>query len=132
MKRMNNVFANVTENGFIPELQGVTIPEDSKLEVKFHKPEMLMSEQEKLDLIQKRIEMGLISNVEAIEIDRNVEREQALEIKKQIEGDEVEFKELEPESPAPPMFQPQVADDEVNIEDEDEELDGETEQSSQP
>lgn len=122
IKRQNNVLANATDNGFIPELQGVMLPEDSNVEIKYHKPEMLMSEQEKLSLIREKIEMGLISSVEAIEIDRNVERDQALEIKAQIVQDDMEMDEVEreinPPEPVPPAFEMNQGQEIIDNEDE--------------
>jgi hypothetical protein len=89
IKAWNNTYANVTENGFIPELSGVLIPEDAKVDVKFHKPQMLMGEGEKLDVISRKLEMGLISQLEAIEVDRGVSRERAEEIVEEIRQDEM-------------------------------------------
>jgi hypothetical protein len=86
IKIWNNTFANVTENGFDPKLSGVLLPDDSDLSVKFHKPQMLLGEEEKLNVISKKLEMGLISQVEAIELDRGVSKEKAQEIMEKIEG----------------------------------------------
>lgn len=136
IKAQNNVLANATDNGFIPELQGVMLPETSDVEVKFHKPEMLMSEQEKLSLIREKIEMGLISSVEAIEIDRNVERDQALEIKAQIAQDDMDASEVEdeigPPQQVPPEFQMNQGEEIIDDDEtDDEDVNGETEQSGQ-
>jgi len=89
VKAWNNAFYNVTENGFEEKLSGVFIPEDSDVSVKFHKPDMLMGENEKIDLIQKKLELGLISQVDAIEMDRQVNRERAVEILNEIRSDDV-------------------------------------------
>jgi len=89
VKAWNNTFANVTEGGFRADLAGKLIPEDAKLSIKFHKPEMLTSEEEKLNLIQKKLDMGLISQIEAIEMDRGVGRERALELMAEISSSEL-------------------------------------------
>jgi hypothetical protein len=87
IKAWNNTFANVTEGGFGPELSGKLIPEDADLSVKFHKPQMLMGEDEKINLIRSKLELGLISQREAIEIDRGVDKERAEEIMEEIKDD---------------------------------------------
>ncbi len=98
IKAWNNTFANVTEGGFDDKLSGTLIPEDAEMSVKFHKPQMLMAEAEKLDLIQKKLEMGLISQVEAIEHDRGVDHEMAVQILKEIRSNDLtEFGEDEVE-----------------------------------
>jgi hypothetical protein len=92
IKAWNNAFANVTEGGFLPELSGTLIPDDADVSVKFYKPQMLTSDDEKLTTIQKRLDMGLISQLEAIEADRGVDRERAEEILEEIRKDDaVEF-----------------------------------------
>lgn len=60
------------------------IPDNSEISVNYKKPEMVQSEQEKLALIEKKLELGLISEVEAIEMDRNVGKERAEEIFEEI------------------------------------------------
>lgn len=90
VKKWNNTYYNATENGFIPELAGVLLPEDSYLEVKFNGPEMQMSEGEKLDLIQKKMEMGLMSRMQAIMFDQGVDEKAAMEMLEKIDADKIE------------------------------------------
>lgn len=85
VKKWNNTYYNVTENGFIPELSGVLIPEDSELNIKFNGPEMQLSEQEKLAVIQQKIELGLMSRVEAVMMDRGIDKEDAEKILKDLD-----------------------------------------------
>jgi hypothetical protein len=84
IKKWNNTYANVTENGFIDDLSGVLIPDNADVLIQYKKPQMLMGEDEKLNVIQKRLDMGLISQIEAIQIDRDVTREKAEEIYKEV------------------------------------------------
>lgn len=89
IKLWNNVYYNTTDNGFIPELSGVLIPEDSDLSIKFKGPEMVLGEGEKLDVISKKKELGLISRVEAVMEDRNIDRDRALEIIQEIDNEDM-------------------------------------------
>lgn len=64
------------------------LPEDAEINVEFAGPEMIQSEAEKLENIQTKIEMGLISTVEAIQEIRGVDKDTAKEIMKTIEEEE--------------------------------------------
>lgn len=100
MKVWNNTFAQATENGFIKELSGVLIPEQSQLTVKYEKPQMLMSESDKLDVIQKKRELGLMTQKEAIMLDRGVDEKKAEEVLEDIA--EEDLGETEETNPPPP------------------------------
>jgi hypothetical protein len=52
-----------------------TLNAESELEIKYYKPEMMETESEKLTNIDKRIDMGLMSKVEAIMLDREISDE---------------------------------------------------------
>jgi hypothetical protein len=64
-----------------------TIPEDADVEIEFKKPEMVQTESEKIQSIRDKIELNLITQTEAIMMDRNVSEEAAIEIKKQIDAE---------------------------------------------
>lgn len=89
VKAWNNVYYNSTTNGFIPELSGIQLPEDSYLEIKYNGPEMILGEVEKLDVISKKKELGLISRVEAVMEDRSVDKNTALEIIQEIDKEDL-------------------------------------------
>jgi hypothetical protein len=93
VKKWNNVYYNATENGFIPELSGVSLPEDSYVDVKFSGPEMQMSESEKLAMIQQKMEMGLMSRVQAVMLDQGVNEEMAQELIEKIDSEMMGEKE---------------------------------------
>lgn len=90
-KRWNNLIYSATEGGFEQGLSGVFLPEDASIDVEFGRPQMMLSEREQLDVIEKKKELGLISDVEAIMIDRNVNEETAQQIKAQIDADVMEI-----------------------------------------
>lgn len=92
VKLWNNLLYNATENGFIPELSGVSLPEDSEVGVKYVGPSMDLTEGEKLAVIEKRLDLGLIDKVEAVMIDRQVTKQMAEEIVKEMDM----LDELEP------------------------------------
>ena len=60
------------------------IPDSAGVEVKFHSPEMIKTDADKLGLIEKRMDLGLISQIEAISQDRGVDESQALEYKQKM------------------------------------------------
>lgn len=91
VKAWNNTYWNVTENGFNDKLSGVVLPEDSELMVKFAKPEMVLSEADKLATIEKRLDLGLLSLSEAIAFDRGIDKEMAEKVLAEIANDEMEF-----------------------------------------
>jgi hypothetical protein len=62
------------------------IPEDVYLDVSFPEPQMIMSEREKLDLLQSKLDMGIISKVEAISEARGIDIESAKIIAEEMDG----------------------------------------------
>lgn len=86
-KAWNNVYYNATDNGFIDKLSGVFLPEDSELHVKYEKPQLLMSDADKLTVIEKKLELGLMSRIEAIAKDREIDKDMAKEVIAEIEAE---------------------------------------------
>jgi len=84
VKAWNNVYYNVTDNGFDEKLAGISIPEESELSIKFAKPELVLSENDKLATIEKRLDLNLLSITEAIAFDRGIAKEQAEEVVAEI------------------------------------------------
>jgi hypothetical protein len=68
------------------EYQISRISEDTDLYVKFAEPAMIQSRQEKVDAIQKEMELGLMSRVEGIMELRGVSKEMAIQIASEIDG----------------------------------------------
>lgn len=66
----------------------LVVPDDSEVMVKFKGPETVLSESDKLDLAQRKIELGLASRIDAISWLKEVPRERAEEIAAQIDKDE--------------------------------------------
>lgn len=64
----------------LPNYPSVSLPMDASVDVEFHKPSAIQSDSEKLGNIQTRLEIGLIDQIDAIAIDRNIERDQALKV----------------------------------------------------
>jgi hypothetical protein len=64
------------------------LPEDASVEVEFSGPEMIQSEEDKLRNIQTKLEMGVMSTLEAIQELRGVDKETAMEIMETIQEDE--------------------------------------------
>lgn len=64
------------------------IPEGAYVQVEFKKPEAIMSEKEKLETIQQRKDLGIISRVEAVMQDRNINQEDAEKVLKEIDAQE--------------------------------------------
>lgn len=62
------------------------LPENADIEVEFYKPEMIKTDDDKLKLIKDKLEMGLISNIEAIMEDRGIDKEEAIKIKAEIDA----------------------------------------------
>lgn len=60
------------------------IPDDATVEVKFHAPEMIKTDADKIELIKSKLELGLISQVEAIQMDRDIDESDAIQIDKRI------------------------------------------------
>lgn len=75
----------------LPNWAGGVLPEAASVEVEFKKPEMVQTDQEKLASIQIRKELGLISHVEAIAIDRGISDDAAEEVAQDIKEEEMEL-----------------------------------------
>ena len=58
--------------------------------VQFSEPQAHMSDDQKLDNIQKRLDMGLITKVEAIMKDRDVDEDKAREILENIDDEQID------------------------------------------
>lgn len=66
-----------------------TLSESAGVSVLYAEPQAIMSEIETLDVIERKLELGLISTVEAIAKDRNITDEQAQEVLDGIEETQV-------------------------------------------
>jgi hypothetical protein len=78
-----------------------------------------MTEAEKLATIQQRKEMGLITQIEAIALDREIDADEAEEIYQKIQAEQgAEIERIMP------TRQPETVDVEDDAEDEDEYLNG--------
>lgn len=64
------------------------ISESAAVEIKFEEPEMVETEMDKLTEIEKKLDLGLISKVEAIAEDRDIPVEEAQKIKDQMDKEE--------------------------------------------
>lgn len=79
----------------------VQIPEDVKMFIKFAEPNLVQSRGEKLDAIQKEIELGLMSRTEGIMELRDVDKDKALEIAAEIDADMLAIQQTTPEVEQP-------------------------------
>lgn len=70
------------------------IPEGADIEVKFFEPQSVLSENEKVDLLQKKIDLGLISKVEAIMYDRGLPEEEAEKVLEKIQKETMPKEEI--------------------------------------
>lgn len=81
----NNVFQSVTD-GFNSKVKGVNVPEDSEVMVKFGGPSQILSDSEKLDFIERQIDLGLMTPVEALEEIREIDEETANKLYEEIKS----------------------------------------------
>lgn len=82
----SNAFQGVApDERLVDELNISSLNENIKVDVKFHQPMAIQSESEKLENIAKRLDLGLITDIEAIMEDRDVTEEVAIEIKAKID-----------------------------------------------
>lgn len=65
------------------------LPEDSEVELEFAGPEMIQSESEKLEIISTKIELGVMSTLDAISEIRGVDKDGAKEILEEVKTDEI-------------------------------------------
>lgn len=72
-------------SGSILDYRVAPIPEDASVSVEFKKPEMIKTDADKLDLVQRKREMGLMSRVDAIMEVYGLDKESALEKIKEID-----------------------------------------------
>jgi hypothetical protein len=84
IKRYINIYGG-TE--VLPTWRYGILNEDSYEYTEFNKPEMIQTESEKLDVIQKKLELGLITKTEAIMMDRGIDKDQAEAILQEIEAE---------------------------------------------
>jgi hypothetical protein len=63
------------------------IPEDADVEITFSPPEAVVSETERLDNVQKKLDLGVITQLEAIEEARQVTEDEAKEIQDEIKAE---------------------------------------------
>ena len=102
VKDWSNVMQGVSDEARLrDELNLATISDEVFQDVKFRGPEFVKTDIEKVDEIERKIELGLISQVEAIMIDRNINEESAIEVLKKISEQEVLF-------PTRPVEEPEV------------------------
>jgi hypothetical protein len=73
------------------------IPEGSQVNINWRKVELVQGEEDKARTLKAKMDSGLISPIEAIMIDRNVDREMAEEIYKRILTDKTEAYMLQSE-----------------------------------
>src|SRR5690606_6900887 len=92
LKWNNAIFQASMENGgYRPEITGRFLSENSYLDVKFKPPTLELSKREQLEVIEKRKNLGLISDIEAIMEDRGITKEEAeniyLDLKPKIDSE---------------------------------------------
>lgn len=97
-KAWSNVFQGVTSPNpdtmtmpLIPELQMSTIPEDTMVNVTFHKPEIVQTKTEKEDSTIKLMDAGLVSRLEAIMELRGVDKDTASKVLEEIDATAIMF-----------------------------------------
>lgn len=83
-KKWNNLMVN-TPNKILDFI----IPEDCEVEVQFEMPQNIQTTQEKLQSIQLKLELGLITKVEAIAEDRGITKEMAQQILVDIQQEDM-------------------------------------------
>jgi hypothetical protein len=101
----------------LPGYRVAPISEDAFMSITFKKPSSVVSEAEKLQNIQQRKEMGLITQVEAIALDREIELEDAQEVYQRIQ--EESGREMERIMPTQTTPVAEVEDEEDELEAED-------------
>jgi len=64
------------------------ISQDASIEVSFYQPEMILSENEKIEMIERKIGLGIMSQTEAIMESRGLtDKDEALKIREEINGE---------------------------------------------
>jgi len=89
MSRWSNQFQDVIEPGqkWVDALTLSTLPEDITVDLKFNEPEAIQTKKDLEDSVIKLVQEGLMSRVEAIMDLRQVNRESAIEILRDIDED---------------------------------------------
>jgi hypothetical protein len=89
MRDWSNVMQGVSdETRLVDSLNTATLNDNIELDVKFKGPEFIKTDDEKTSEIERKLEIGLISMVEAIMMDRDVSEERALEVLEEIRKDQ--------------------------------------------
>ena len=86
IKKWNNALINSPMRIF-----DFLIPENAQIEIQFHQPQNIQTTQEKIETIARRLELGLITKVEAIAEDRGITKEAAEQVLADIKEDEMEM-----------------------------------------
>jgi len=63
------------------------IPDNAGIEIDFHKPEMIKTDEDKLNIIERKLDLGLISKIDAIMEDRGIDKDEATKIKQMIDAE---------------------------------------------
>ena len=82
-------YQNMAPQLILPKYQTGVLPEDSELFIQFTGPEMLQTEQEKVDVILSKIDAGLMSRVDALMELEGLDKEAAQERIEEIDADEM-------------------------------------------
>jgi hypothetical protein len=85
--RIVKAYVNTYAGTDILNYKIAAIPDDADVEIKFHEPEMIETEADKLKEIQTKLDLGLISKVEAIMEDRGIPQDQAIIVMNKIKED---------------------------------------------
>lgn len=73
-----------------PKYNTATLPDDSELQIQFAGPEMLQTEQEKVDVWQSKIEMGIASRIDAIMGIEGLSKDAAKDRLEEIDKDDMD------------------------------------------
>jgi hypothetical protein len=87
------------------EYQITRISEDTEMFIKFAEPMMVQSRQEKVDAIQKEIELGLMSRIEGIMELRGIDKEKAMQLATEIDSSVVVVQPSAVENENGPMME---------------------------
>jgi len=69
-----------------PEFQIGQIPEDAYMTIEYAEPQMMQTQQEKLDFLEKKMDLGLISRVDAFKEMYGIDEEAAVKMISEIDG----------------------------------------------
>lgn len=114
INRWLNIYGDQMED----DLKGLTLPNEFELVLKFHDPQVVMSEQEKLQNLKLRKELGLDSMIDLLMKDNpDMSKEQAEEKLKMILEEKI-IKEMS--EPEPKELEQEESEDNMEVEKEDE------------